>query len=119
MSAAGIRKAALLLMDLAPATAAELLKFAQPDTITRIVAELTYLQEAGIRSDSTPVREFCTLVSKKDVRPDAGGLARQILESTLGAEKARTVMAQVQALSEWYADYRAGAPEVRGTGAHA
>ena len=31
----------------------------------------------------------------------------------------RTVMAQVQALSEWFADYRAGAPEVRGTGAHA
>ena len=29
------------------------------------------------------------------------------------------VMAQIQSLSEWYADYRATAPEVRGTGAHA
>jgi 5-methylthioadenosine/S-adenosylhomocysteine deaminase len=28
------------------------------------------------------------------------------------------VMAQIQALSEWYADYRRTAPEVRGTGAH-
>jgi 5-methylthioadenosine/S-adenosylhomocysteine deaminase len=30
-----------------------------------------------------------------------------------------TIMAQVQSLSEWYADYRRTAPEARGTGAHA
>ena len=28
------------------------------------------------------------------------------------------ILAKVQALSEWFADYRAGAPEVTGTGAH-
>jgi len=33
--------------------------------------------------------------------------------------KPEEIMAQVQALSEWYADYHASAPEVRGTGAHA
>ncbi|MFZ1613061.1 MAG: amidohydrolase family protein, partial [Holophaga sp.] len=30
----------------------------------------------------------------------------------------QVVMTQVQRLSEWYQDYRAAAPEVRGTGAH-
>ena len=33
--------------------------------------------------------------------------------------KPEDIMAQVQALSEWYAEYHASAPEVRGTGAHA
>ena len=37
----------------------------------------------------------------------------------LDGTRPEAVMAQVQALSEWYADYRRTAPEVRGTGAHA
>lgn len=37
----------------------------------------------------------------------------------LDGARAEDIMAKVQALSEWYADYRRTAPEVRGTGAHA
>jgi len=36
----------------------------------------------------------------------------------LDGTRPRDVMAQVQALSEWYADYRRTAPEVRSTGAN-
>jgi 5-methylthioadenosine/S-adenosylhomocysteine deaminase len=36
----------------------------------------------------------------------------------LDGTRPREVMAQVQALSEWYAEYRSSAPELRGTGAH-
>jgi len=42
-SPSGIRKAALLLMGLEPTTAAELLKVADPEVVTRIAAELAYL----------------------------------------------------------------------------
>jgi 5-methylthioadenosine/S-adenosylhomocysteine deaminase len=37
----------------------------------------------------------------------------------LDGTRPEAVMAQIQALSEWYAEYRRTAPEVRGTGIHA
>lgn len=99
MSTSGIRKAASLLMDLPPATAAELLKSAPPSTIPRIAAEVAYLQKIGVvRGAATQtVREFAILIGKSASRkPVQESLAQQILEEALGPAKAQDAMKQVQ-----------------------
>ena len=114
----GIRKAAMLLMDLPPATAAELLRCLAPDTITRVVAELAYLQSAPPSDDLTgAVREFSGLVTKKNARA-MGGLAKQILETTLGAAQAQETMHKVQELlhqRDPFGPIRAASPQVLAT----
>ncbi len=98
MTAQGTRKAAMLLMNLPPGAAAELLRSAKPETMTRILAEVAYLQNQGPAAGSTePVREFSTLVSKGRPREAKGELAKQIAEGAMGA-KAPEVMRQVQDL---------------------
>jgi flagellar motor switch protein FliG len=99
MSAQGIRKAALLLMNLPAGTAAELLRSARPDMVTRILAELAYLQnQSGASASSAePVREFSSLVSKNR-SGDKKELVKQILETAMGAAKAPEMMRQVQDL---------------------
>ena len=47
MSATGIRKAALLLRTLDPATAGELLGAAPPEVVKQIATELVYLDATG------------------------------------------------------------------------
>ena len=98
MTAQGTRKAAMLLMNLPPGAAAELLRSAKPETMTRILAEVAYLQNQGPAAGSTePVREFSTLVSKGRPREAKGELAKQIAEGAMGA-KAPEVMREVQDL---------------------
>ncbi len=41
-----------------------------------------------------------------------------VLQPFRDGTRPETILAKVQALSEWFAEYRAGAPEVTGTGAH-
>ena len=91
MSAKGIRKAAMLLMNLPSGTAAELLRSARPDMVTRILAELAYLQNQQHTSAAAaePVREFSTLVSKGRSGEKKGQLVQQILETAMGAVKRR------------------------------
>ncbi len=100
MSAKGIRKAAMLLMNLPSGTAAELLRSARPDMVTRILAELAYLQNQQHTSAAAaePVREFSTLVSKGRSGEKKGQLVQQILETAMGAVKAPEMMRQVQDL---------------------
>ncbi len=65
MAPDGSRKAAMLLTWLGPETAAELLKEARPDTVTRIAAELAYLDATGQGRDQSAaecVGEFFSLL---------------------------------------------------------
>ena len=100
MSAQGIRKAAMLLMNLPAGTAAELLRSAKPDMVTRILAELAYLQghQHSPAATAEPVREFSSLVSKNRSGEKKGELVQAILESAMGAAKAPEMMRQVQDL---------------------
>lgn len=100
MTPQGIRKAAMLLMNLPSTAAAELLRSARPDTVTRILAELAYLQSENTSPDAgfEPVREFVTLVSKSKPKEDKGQYVQQLLESSMGSAKAPELMKQVQDL---------------------
>lgn len=99
MPAAGTRRAAMLLMGLDPSSAAELLKAARPDVVTEIVAEVAYLDAAGYRKNaasSEHVREFFGLLKKSRGGGTSGeNLVKQLLETTLGRDKARDVLGRM------------------------
>jgi len=99
VATADLRKAALLLMGLEPTTAAELLKAAEPDVVTRIAAELAYLQasgEAGEEASREPVREFLQQLSQGGA--GGGGFIRTLLQGVFGAEKAGEIMGRISDL---------------------
>ena len=95
---AGIRKAALLLMGLEPSTAAELLKSAEPEIVTRIAAELAYLQVSGTvakEASEEPVREFFD-----QLREERGGFRgdkflRVMLDGAVGINRSAEIMAGI------------------------
>jgi flagellar motor switch protein FliG len=95
---ADIRKAALLLMGLEPTTAAELLKAAKPEVVTRIAAELAYLQatgEAGKNASREPVREFLEQLREAAGDARGGRFIQTMLEGVLGSDRAREIMARI------------------------
>jgi flagellar motor switch protein FliG len=100
VATADIRKAALLLMGLEPTTAAELLKAAEPEIVTRIAAELAYLQasgEVGKDASREPVREFLTQLGQGG--SDRGGkFVRTMLEGVFGPDRTREIMGRISDL---------------------
>lgn len=99
MSPSGKRKAALLLLALDPASAAELLKSARPDMVQELVAEVAHLNASGSKKNdasAAPAREFCTLLARKT---GAAGqkerFLQDMLDGALGAEKSRALMARI------------------------
>lgn len=99
-AAGGIRKAALLLMGLDPATAAELLKSASPEIVTQIAAELAYLQSAEGKSAAAEksAQEFFGLLGGGREAPAGEQFLRQMLKNALGEERSRQVLGQVNDL---------------------
>lgn len=100
MNPAGLRKAASLLMSLPPNAAVELLKAAKPETVTRIAAEMAYLNEAGLESSVADegTQEFFQRIRKSAQPPRGKEYAQQFLESALGKAKSADAMRQVQDL---------------------
>ncbi|RPI61790.1 MAG: hypothetical protein EHM48_05095, partial [Planctomycetaceae bacterium] len=98
MALTGTRKAALLLMTLDSASAAELLKSASPDIVTEIAAELSAIQQAAPaarESAAGPVREFLTLVSAKKPKETRNDYVTQLLENALGKGKSQEVLGRI------------------------
>ena len=100
-AAGGIRKAALLLMGLDPATAAELLRSASPEIVTQIAAELAYLQSTEGKSAAATqqsAQEFFGLLGKGG--PALGGelFLREMLKNAVGEERSQQVLGQVNGL---------------------
>lgn len=98
MASEGIRKAALLLMGLDQATAAELLRAASPEMVTEITAELSYLESAArsdVQLEQDPVREFVALISSGG---GGGGRVKGLLTTALGADRSESVLADAQEL---------------------
>jgi flagellar motor switch protein FliG len=97
----GARKAAMLLRSLDSATAAELLKSATPEVITEIAAEMAYLDVAGRGAKAAlvePVQEFYSLLTRQGAKKDQGDFLRDMLQSTLGAQRSQEVLGQVEEL---------------------
>jgi len=93
----GIRKAAMLLTSLDPSTAAELIKSASPEVITKIAAEVAYLRSAGDGQggDAEPVREFFGLLKSQG----AGGeedFLQAMLHGAVGAQRSRELLGRVR-----------------------
>jgi flagellar motor switch protein FliG len=100
-SPSGIRKAALLLMGLEPTTAAELLKAADPEVVTRIAAELAYLEASGQTAGDAagePVRQFAEELRQSIGRPRASRLLQGMLEDAVGAERTREILERISAM---------------------
>jgi len=94
-----MRKAALLLMSLDPASAAELLKEARPEVATRLVAELAWLNAAGASAEAPQqAQEFLGLL-RKSVGDGSRKLLKQMLEGAMGREKSRDVLARLDDLA--------------------
>jgi flagellar motor switch protein FliG len=100
VATADLRKAALLLMGLEPTTAAELLKAAEPDVVTRIAAELAYLQASGEAAEEAsrePVREFLQQL-RQGGAGGGGSFIRALLQGVFRAEKTGEIMGRISDL---------------------
>ena len=109
MALTGKQKAAMLLMSLDAATAAELLKGVDPELVGELAVELAYLDAAGYRSgkQSTQIaRQFCNSLQADEPRPFEGlgegfhlkSFLKEMLKSTVGNEKAGQIQTQIHNL---------------------
>ena len=99
MASSGKQKAAMLLMSLDPATAAELLKGLNPDVVQELAVELAYLDAAGIgdKQSTDIARQFCSSL-RTDGRFHLKSFLKQMLKSTVNEEKANQIQTQIQDL---------------------
>jgi flagellar motor switch protein FliG len=100
MVAGGARKAALLLMSLDPASAAELLRNAPKAVVTDIAVEMAYIEAAGQGAKAVnvePAKEFFTLLRGR--KAGASGSARlpALLEKAVGRDQAGEILKLAQA----------------------
>ncbi|MHC4171477.1 MAG: FliG C-terminal domain-containing protein [Planctomycetota bacterium] len=100
MALTGKQKAAMLLMSLDAATAAELLKGVDDDVVQELAVELASLDAAGYRSSKQSLklaRQFCnSLQTNEEFR--LKGFLKEMLKSTVGQEKAGQIQSQIEDL---------------------
>jgi flagellar motor switch protein FliG len=97
----GARKAAQLLVDLDPTTAAELLKSADENTMKEIVAELAWISsggQAGGGEGPQPVKEFSELIAQGQQRLSGQLFMDALLDSAVGKERANEVRQEADEL---------------------
>jgi flagellar motor switch protein FliG len=94
----GKQKAALLLTSLDVATAAELLKGVDPETVRELAVELSYLDAAGHRNakqTAEVARQFC-----ESLQGESGfhfkSFLNEMLKNTVGEDKAEQVQQEIQ-----------------------
>jgi len=96
----GKQKAALLLMGLDAATAAELLKGVDPQTVQELAVEVAYLDASGFSSISqtTEVARQFYLSLENSRGLDVQNFLATMLKMTVGPEKAERIQAQIRDL---------------------
>jgi flagellar motor switch protein FliG len=100
MPLTGKQKAAMLLMSLDVATAAEMLKGLDPEKVTELAVELSYLDATGLggsRQSAEIARQFYSSL-RKGATFRLKSFLKDMLTSTLGREKAEQVQTQIQDL---------------------
>ncbi len=97
MALSGKQKAAMLLMSLDAATAAELLKDVDPQVVQELAVELAYLDASGMRDskqNAEIARQFCdSLQTEEDFHFKA--FLNTMLKSTVGDAKAKEIQTQI------------------------
>jgi flagellar motor switch protein FliG len=100
MALSGKQKAAVLLMSLDAATAAELVKGLDDNVVDELANELSYLNATDFKSDgrsSKIVRQFHnSLETRETFRLNT--FLYEVLKSTVGQEKAGSIQTQIQDL---------------------
>lgn len=100
MSLTGKQKAAMLLMSLDAATAAELLKGVDPDEIQDIAMELARIdvsKQHNPKEQAKVTQEFCKSLQQKDAPQfSMKGFFDEMLVNALGKEKAGQIQAQIK-----------------------
>jgi flagellar motor switch protein FliG len=100
LTARSVKKAALLLMSLDPATAGELLKSVPSDAMAEIAAELACLR-AGSPHEEDPaesIQEFSAMLSNRNqVRPER--FLETMLSAALGEDQSAQLLTQAQQLA--------------------
>jgi flagellar motor switch protein FliG len=97
VAGSGARKAAMLLMSLDPASAAELLKEARPEVANRIVAELASLGASPRTAEAgEPAQEFLGMLTKA-----AGGGAgrkflKELLDTAMGKDRSKEMLSRLE-----------------------
>ena len=98
MALTGKQKAAMLLMSLDAATAAEMVKDLDADVVQELAVELAYLDAAGFKSGSKSnkiVRQFHhSLQAGETFR--LNGFLDEVLKSTVGEDKAGQIQKKIQ-----------------------
>lgn len=100
MAFTGKQKAAMLLMSLDAATAAELTKGLNSETVQELAVELAYLDAAGIRSreqSADVMQQFCSSLSARE-EFHLSRFLNEMLINSVGREKAEQVQIQIQDL---------------------
>lgn len=98
MALTGKQKAALLLMSLDAATAAELVKGLDDDVVKELAAELSSLDDAdfkGGRKSTGIVRQFHRSLEAQESFQFSGFLG-EVLKSTVGKEKAGQIQSEIR-----------------------
>jgi len=86
------QKIALLLVSLGPERSAQIMAHLDQEQIARIVREIASLGKVSNQTKRAVLREFRTLVAAEEERAQSVSFAEQVLDQTLGEEKARDVM---------------------------
>ncbi len=100
MALTGKQKAAILLMSLDPATAAELLKGVRPETVQELAVELAFLEASGMRDSKQSVEvasQFCQSLAPKQ-ESQFKKFLESLLKSSVGIEKAKQIQEQIDEL---------------------
>lgn len=98
MSLNGKQKAALLLMSLDPATAAQMIKGLDSKIVEDLAVELAYLEATGYRSSpdkAEVVIQFCNSLSAEN-KFHIDNFLNELLISTVGENKAKNLQQQIQ-----------------------
>lgn len=100
MALNGKQKAAMLLMNLDAATAAELLKGVDAKVVQELAVELAYMDAAGLRDTKRSAeiaRQFCDSLQVKEGF-HLKSFLDEILKSTVGHEKAEQIKTEIEDL---------------------
>ncbi|MHC4109921.1 MAG: FliG C-terminal domain-containing protein [Planctomycetota bacterium] len=102
MALTGKQKAAMLLMSLDAATAAELLKGVNPELVQELAMELTYLDAAGYQSGEQSAQiaqQFCNSL-QADEEFHLKSFLKTMLKNTVGDEKAGLIQTKIRDLGQ-------------------
>ena len=94
----GLRKTAILLVQLGQEAASKVLAAMREQEVEEVMAEVVRLQSVDVEEVKAVLDEFHQMAKARSYIAQGGfGLAQELLEGTLGSEKAKEILARLQA----------------------